>query len=78
MDSACVLGKVGEAERQLRQDERDQISWARDGKRGAAVSLFYLPVADPDAGTPPDYDSTPSLILIADHGVGIGNGAGCV
>jgi two-component system cell cycle sensor histidine kinase/response regulator CckA len=60
----------------LRQDERDQISWARDGKRGAAVSLFYLPVADPDAGTPPDYDSTPSLILIADHGVGIGNGAG--
>ncbi len=60
----------------LRQDERDQISWARDGKRGASLSLFYLPVSDPDAGAPTDYDNTPSLILIADHGVGIGSGAG--
>ena len=60
----------------LRQDERDQISWARDGKRGASLSLFYLPVSDPDAGAAPDYDNTPSLILIADHGVGIGSGAG--
>jgi two-component system, cell cycle sensor histidine kinase and response regulator CckA len=60
----------------LRQDERDQISWARDGKRGASLSLFYLPVSDPDAGTPTDYDNTPSLILIADHGVGIGSGGG--
>ena len=60
----------------LRQDERDQISWARDGKRGASLSLFYLPVSDPDAGAAPDYDNTPSLILIADHGVGIGSGGG--
>ena len=59
----------------LRQDEGDRITWARDGKRGAPLSLFYLPVADPDAAGLVDYDNTPSLILLADHGVGIGGGA---
>jgi two-component system, cell cycle sensor histidine kinase and response regulator CckA len=59
----------------LQQDEGDRITWARDGKRGAPLSLFYLPVADPDAPGPVDYDNTPSLILVADHGVGIGGGA---
>ena len=58
----------------LRQDERDAISWAREGRKGAPLSLFYLPVADPDLPGPVDYDSTPSLILLADHGVGIGGG----
>ena len=58
----------------LRQDERDAITWAREGRRGAPLSLFYLPVADPDAPGAVDYDTTPSLILIADHGVGIGGG----
>ncbi|MCP5386546.1 MAG: response regulator [Novosphingobium sp.] len=60
----------------LRQDEGDRITWARDGKKGAPLSLFYLPVADPDAPGSPDYEATPSLILIADHGVGLGGGAG--
>ncbi len=58
----------------LRQDERDHITWARDGRKGAPLSLFYLPVADPDSGLPVDYDHTSSLILVADHGVGIGGG----
>jgi len=58
----------------LRQDDRDTISWARDGRKGAPLSLFYLPVTDPDLPGPPDYDHTPSLILLADHGVGIGGG----
>ncbi|MEQ1499303.1 MAG: response regulator [Novosphingobium sp.] len=58
------------------QDESDRISWARDGKRGAPLSLFYLPVADPDAAAAPDYDQTPSLILVADNGTGIGGGGG--
>ncbi|MFM2302352.1 MAG: hypothetical protein RLZZ84_2088, partial [Pseudomonadota bacterium] len=59
----------------LRQDESDRITWARDGKRGAPLTMFYLPVADPDAPGTPDYDATPSLMLIADHGVGLGGGA---
>lgn len=59
----------------LRQDERDRITWARDGSRGSPLTMFYLPVADPDAAHI-DYDSTPSLMLLADSGVGIGGGAG--
>ena len=58
----------------LRQEEHDRITWAREGRRGAPLSLFYLPVADPDAPGAVDYDITSSLILLADHGVGIGGG----
>ncbi len=58
----------------LRQDESDRITWAREGSKGAPLSLFYVPVYDPDAPGSIDYDTTPSLILLADHGVGIGGG----
>lgn len=60
----------------MRQDDSDRISWARDGKHGAPLTLFYLPVTDPDAPGAPDYDQIPSLILVADNGTGIGGGAG--
>ena len=59
----------------LRQDEADRITWARDGKRGAPLTMFYMPLADPDAPGSPDYDHAPSLMLIADHGIGLGGGA---
>ena len=73
-DGAAILtGK--EFTSLLRQDEADRITWARDGKRGAPLTMFYMPVADPDQASEPDYDQTPSLILIADHGVGLGGGA---
>ncbi len=73
-DSAAIL-TGHEFTSLLRQDEGDQITWAREGRKGAPLTLFYMPVTDPDAGTAPDYDNTPSLILIADHGTGIGGGA---
>ena len=59
----------------LKQDEADRITWARDGKRGAPLTMFYMPLADPDAPGAVDYDHTPSLMLIADHGIGLGGGA---
>ncbi len=59
----------------LRQDERDSIGWARDGDKGGPLTMFYLPVADPDAPGEPDPDTTPSLMLLADAGAGIGGGA---
>ncbi|WP_088308950.1 ATP-binding protein [Novosphingobium sp. B 225] len=59
----------------LQQDERDRISWAREGKRGAPLTMYYLPVTDPDAGAP-DYANAPSLMLLVDQGVGLGAGAG--
>ena len=58
----------------LRQDEHDRITWARDGRRGAPITLYYLPVADPDAAVEPDYDHTPSLLLVVDNGIGLGGG----
>ena len=58
----------------LRQDETDRITWAREGTKGAPLSLFYVPVIDPDVSGSVDYETTPSLIMIADHGVGIGGG----
>ncbi len=57
----------------LQQDERERISWARDGKRGGALTMYYLPVADPDL-TSADYANAPSLMLLVDPGVGLGGG----
>ncbi|PKB24932.1 two-component system cell cycle sensor histidine kinase/response regulator CckA [Novosphingobium kunmingense] len=59
----------------LRQDEQDRLSWARDGLRGAPLTMYYLPVADPDMAVEPDYNTTPSLILLADNGTGLGGGS---
>ncbi|MEQ1541066.1 MAG: ATP-binding protein, partial [Novosphingobium sp.] len=58
----------------LRQDDQDRITWARDGRRGAPVTMFYVPVTDPDAAAQPDYDSTPSLMLLVDQNTGLGAG----
>jgi two-component system cell cycle sensor histidine kinase/response regulator CckA len=58
----------------LRQDERDQVSWAREGQRGAPLTMYYLPVRDPDAPGEVDYATTPSLMLLVEAGVGLGGG----
>jgi two-component system cell cycle sensor histidine kinase/response regulator CckA len=58
----------------LRQEEGDRISWEREGRRGAPLTLYYLPVADPDAPGEPDPDATPSLMLLVDAGIGLGGG----
>ena len=59
----------------LRQEEGDRISWAREGRQGGPLTLYYLPVADPDAPGEPDPETTPSLMLLAESGSGIGGGA---
>ncbi len=59
----------------LLQDEHDRISWARDGRKGAPLTMFYLPVADPDLPGEPDPQTTPSLMLLVDAGTGMGAGA---
>ena len=58
----------------LQQEENDRISWAREGQRGNPLTLYYLPVADPDLPGEPDPDTTPSLMLVVDSGVGLGGG----
>lgn len=59
----------------LRQDDNGQITWARDGRSGQPVTMYYVPVADPDLLGEPDPETTPSLMLVADSGIGLGGGA---
>jgi len=58
----------------LHQDEHDRITWAREGQRGTPLTMYYVPVADPDLAHAPDPDHTPSLMLLVDSGMGIGGG----
>ncbi len=60
----------------LRQDEGDRFGWARDGREGVGLTLFYLPLSDPDQPGEPDPANTPSLILLADAGAGLGGSGG--
>ncbi|MXP09809.1 ATP-binding protein [Pseudoblastomonas halimionae] len=60
----------------LRQDEDDRISYARDGKNGAPITMYYLPIADPDRAGNDAGDSHPSLMLLVDSGIGLGGGSG--
>ena len=60
----------------LRQNERDQIGWARDGAKAVPLTMHYLPVADPDLPGEPDPDKTPSLMLLVEAGTGVGSGGG--
>ncbi len=60
----------------LRQDEGDRISWSREGRHGAPLIMFYMPAADPDQTGEPDPETTPSLMLLADSGMGLGSGGG--
>ncbi len=70
----------------LAQDENDRLYWARDEVRAAPVTLYYLPLADPndmlsaDPGQGADLgripcpgpETAPSLMLLIDAGTGVG------
>jgi two-component system cell cycle sensor histidine kinase/response regulator CckA len=58
----------------LSEDERGRISWLREGDDGLPITLFYLPIDDPDTDGEPDPASTFALILLADAEAGIGAG----
>ena len=59
----------------LHQDEQDRVTWARDGSKGTPLTMYYVPVIDPDTAGEPDPDRTPSLMLLVDAGLGIGGGS---
>lgn len=60
----------------LAQDEHDHIFWQRDARRVAPLTLFYLPLSDPDHPEDPDPARGTSLMLLVDHGVGLGGSGG--
>jgi len=59
----------------LSQDDGDRIYWARDARHVQPLTMYYLPVADPDAPGNPNPDTTPSLMLLVEAGAGLGGGA---
>ena len=71
---AAVTGK--EFVSFLLQEEADRFAWAREGRQGAPLTLYYLPLTDADAPGDPDPATTPSLLLLADAGAGLGGGGG--
>jgi len=58
----------------LRSDDQERIFFAREGRKGTALRLIHLPVADPDAGADPDPARTPSLMLLIEGGAAAGEG----
>jgi len=57
------------------QDDQDRIHWTRDARRAAPLTLFYLPLADPEGPAVADPQQSPSLMLVVEQGVGVGGGA---
>ena len=62
----------------LRQEDGERIGWARDGQGGPPLTLYHIPVFDPDLPVEPDMAATPLLILVvdADRGIGGRDGGG--
>ncbi|MEO6716504.1 MAG: ATP-binding protein [Novosphingobium sp.] len=71
---AAVVGK--EFVSYLLQEEADRFMWAREGRQGTPLTLYYLPLTDADAPGDPDPAKTASLLLLADGGAGLGGGGG--
>ncbi|MBU6267513.1 MAG: response regulator [Sphingomonadales bacterium] len=59
----------------LAQDDQDRLYWAHDVQRGSPLTLFHIPLGDPDAPGAHDPATTPSLMVLADSGVGLGGDA---
>ncbi|MGE3691534.1 MAG: response regulator [Novosphingobium sp.] len=58
----------------LSEEGPDRITWARDGRQGAPLTVYYLPVSDPDVPGVPDPERMPAVMLLAESGTGIGGG----
>jgi len=71
-DQGAVVGK--EFVSFLNEDEDGRITWTREGRHAAPLTLYYLPLTDPDAPGEAEPVEAPSLMLLADSGTGIGGG----
>ncbi|MBB4856908.1 two-component system cell cycle sensor histidine kinase/response regulator CckA [Novosphingobium chloroacetimidivorans] len=60
----------------LREEEGARIAWARDTQQSSPITLYHVPVVDPDLPGQPDPLTTPSLMLVVDAGLGIGASEG--
>ena len=68
--AASVVGSAFVAH--LRSDEADRIYFAREGRKGPALRLVHLPLADPDSVVPADPAKDPAAMILLESGVGEG------
>ncbi|MGX7895657.1 response regulator [Tsuneonella sp. HG222] len=60
----------------LRSDERERIYFAREGRKGSPQTLVQVPLFEPGKQERIGADQAPSLMLLVDHGVGLGGWGG--
>ncbi|MDP3677106.1 MAG: response regulator [Novosphingobium sp.] len=58
----------------LRSDERDNIYFAREGRKSPPLRLVHLPLVDPDATPPIDPAQAAAAMILLEAGVGAGEG----
>jgi two-component system, cell cycle sensor histidine kinase and response regulator CckA len=58
----------------LSQDQEERVYWTLDKHQTAPLTMYYLPISDPDGLGSSDPENTPSLMLLVDSGVGLGGG----
>jgi len=58
----------------LAQGEGELIYWARDVRRSAPLTMFYLPAIDPDAPSAADPSTMPAVMLLVEANAGMGGG----
>ncbi|MEY2942133.1 MAG: hypothetical protein RLY97_147, partial [Pseudomonadota bacterium] len=56
----------------LAQGDNDRLFWARDEQHALPITLYSVPLSDPDLVTPPPMESAHLLMLVVDAGVGLG------
>ncbi len=60
----------------LRSDDRERIYFAREGRKGSPQTLVQVPLVEPGTQQRIGADQAPSLMLLVDHGVGLGGWGG--
>ncbi len=56
----------------LAQGDKDRLFWSRDEQHSLPITLYSVPLSDPDVMSAPQIDSTCLLMLVVDSGVGLG------
>ncbi|MCR2834537.1 hybrid sensor histidine kinase/response regulator [Parerythrobacter lacustris] len=59
----------------LRSDDRDRIFFAREGRKGAPLTLVQVPLEEPSGVATSTGSEVPSLMLLLEGGAGIGSGS---
>lgn len=60
----------------LRTDEQDRIYFKREGRKGTPTRMVHVPLNSLDDPSAANADAAPSLMLLLEHGAGVGASSG--